>query len=59
MKVKKVKKSPFHFSGKSLKVKKVKSESAYFSLSNPGKKKTLMEKNKNEKYTIYADYLKI
>jgi hypothetical protein len=29
-----VKKSLFHFSGKSLKVKKVKSESDYFSLSN-------------------------
>jgi hypothetical protein len=34
VKVKKVKKSLFHFSGKSLKVKKVKSESDYFSLSN-------------------------
>jgi len=34
VKVKKVKKSPFHFSGKSLKVKKEKSESDYFSLSN-------------------------
>jgi len=34
VKVKKVKKLLFHFSGKSLKVKKVKSESDYFSLSN-------------------------
>jgi len=34
VKVKQVKKSLIHFSGKSPKVKKVKSESDYFSLSN-------------------------
>ena len=54
MKVKKVKKSLFHFSGKSLKVKKVKSESDYFSLSNVCPPLTILTRFlfKKDKYVL-------